>query len=115
MTSSDARADPHNPIAANDAIQIVPTEAPSVQTAPPVETMGSTNNDVPEDVTSVRVLDECLVGETCIDRFLWVLYQRVPKVDQIEVYESKEVTVTRRGRIATVVQRVAKSADSDFA
>jgi hypothetical protein len=35
----------------------------------------------------------------------WVLYERAPKLDQIEVYESMEVTVKKRGRAVTVSQR----------
>jgi hypothetical protein len=76
--------------------------------------MDSTDNTLPKDVTSVPVLDECLVAETCIDRFLWVLYQRAPKLDQIEVCERREVTVKKRGRLVTVTQRIGFPADSDF-
>jgi hypothetical protein len=43
-----------------------------------------------------------------------MLYQRTPKVDQIEIYERREVTAKRRGRTVKVIQRVAKPADSDF-
>jgi len=90
----------------------MPTEAPSVP--PPAKATSSPNNNTPVDVSSVQVLDECLVGDTCIDRFLWMLYQRAPKLDQIEVYERREVTVTKRGRVVAVSKRVAKPADSDF-
>jgi hypothetical protein len=76
--------------------------------------VGSTDGNIPQDVTSALVLDECLEAETCIDRFLWVLYQRAPKLDQIEVYESRDVAVTKRGRTVIVSQRTAKPADSDF-
>jgi hypothetical protein len=76
--------------------------------------MGTANNTLPNDVTSVQVLDECLVAETCIDRFLWVLYQRAPKLDQIEVYENREVTVKKRGRSVTLTRRIGTPADSDF-
>jgi hypothetical protein len=112
--SAQTQAEPSSPTSANDAPHEMPTEAPSVQTASPAETLGSAGNDAPIDVTSVQVLDECLVAETCIDRFLWVLYQRAPKLDQIEVYESREVTVKKRGRLITVTQRIGTPADSDF-
>jgi hypothetical protein len=38
----------------------------------PPPASGSPGPNFSQDVTSVLVLDECLVGETCIDRFLWV-------------------------------------------
>jgi hypothetical protein len=115
ISSSEVWAAPSDPTSANDVPTEIPTKAPTVQATPPTETANYPESNVPEDVSSVQVLDECLVAETCIDRFLWVLYQRAPKLDQIEVYEGREVTVTKRGRVVTVFQRVAKPADSDFA
>jgi hypothetical protein len=87
---------------------------PSAQATPPVGTMDSPDNTVLKDVTSVQVLDECLVADACIDRFLWVLYQRAPKLDQIEVYENREVTVKKRGRSVTITHKIGTPADSDF-
>jgi hypothetical protein len=115
ILSPAARAGSPDSKAANDMPTVMPTEVPTAQETPPAETMGSTANTVPDDfVTSVQVLDECLVADTCIDRFLWALYQRAPKLDQIEMYERREVTVTKRGRSVTVTQRVGTPADSDF-
>jgi hypothetical protein len=114
VLSPDVRADSSDPAAANDPSTVMSTEVPPAQVTPPVETTGSPSNNVPEDITSAEVLDECLVAETCIDRFLWVLYQRAPKLDQIEVYERREVTVIKRGRSVTITQRIGTPADSDF-
>jgi hypothetical protein len=114
IASSNVQADPSNSISANDASIETPSEGSSVQPAPSMAPVGSTDGNIPQDVTSALVLDECLEAETCIDRFLWVLYQRAPKLDQIEVYESREVAVSKRGRTVIVSQRVAKPADSDF-
>jgi hypothetical protein len=72
-------------------------------------------DDRSTDVTSVQMLDECLVAAICIDRFLWKLYLRTPKVDDGEVYERKEVTIRRNGRTLTISRQVAKTVDSDFA
>jgi hypothetical protein len=104
---SIVRADP------SDSTPTIDVHIPSDPTA---SSSGSTSkaDDRTEDASSVRVLDECLVAETCIDRFLWVLYQRTPKVDQIDIYERREVTVKRRGRTVTVIQAAAKPTDSDF-
>ena len=92
----------------------MPTDVPTAQEASPVETRRSTDNTVQNDVTSVEVLDECLVADACVDRFLWALYQRAPKLDQIEVYERKEVAIIRRGHSVTITRRVGSPADSDF-
>lgn len=90
----------------------ISTKVLSTQATP---TAGRNDDNISSnDVTSVEVLDECLIAEVCIDRFLWVLYQQAPKLDQIEVYEEKEVTITRRGRSVTVKQLVGTQADSDF-
>jgi hypothetical protein len=114
IASSNVQADPSNSISANDASIETPSEGSSVQPAPSLAPVGSTDGNIPQDVTSALVLDECLAAETCIDRFLWVLYRRTPKLDQIEVYESRDVAVTKRGRTVIVSQRIAKPADSDF-
>jgi hypothetical protein len=114
ILSPEVRADSPNSKAASDPPPVVQTGEPPAQATPPAETMGSADDAIPNDVTSVQVLDECLVADTCIDRFLWVLYQRAPKLDQIEVYENREVTVTKRGRSVTVTQRIGTPADSDF-
>jgi hypothetical protein len=83
----------------------------------PMTTASKTSDpdDRSTDVTSVQVLDECLVAAICIDRFLWKLYLRTPKVDDGEVYERKEVTIRRNGRTLTISRQVAKTVDSDFA
>ena len=36
-------------------------------------------------VTTIEINEECLVAEICIDRYLWALYERAPKVDAIKV------------------------------
>ena len=30
------------------------------------------------------MVDECLVVDICVDRYLWALYQRTPKEDTIK-------------------------------
>src|SRR5260221_4198151 len=32
-----------------------------------------------KDVSSIEIVDECLVVDICVDRYLWALYQRAPK------------------------------------
>ncbi len=70
-----------------DSSQMLPPETPPV----PVTT-ASTPDPVPNDprdaVSRIEILDECLVAETCIDRFLWALYQRTPK-DHQNLYQAR--------------------------
>src|SRR5260221_1237284 len=63
----------------------VPPDLPPVQvaTANPSHLVP---NDAVRAVSSIEIRDECLVAETCIDRFLWALYQRTPKLDTIKVH-----------------------------
>ena len=96
----------------------------SSQMLPPVQTaVASTHERVPNelggdkagDVTSsIEILDECLVAEVCIDRYLWTLYQRTPKEDTIKVHDRRKVTVKRRGRWVTVTRSFTRLVDEDF-
>ena len=58
--------------------------------------------------------DECFVAEICIDRYLWSIYQRTPKLDTIRVPEQIKVTVKKKGKTRTVVKTVFKLVDEDF-
>jgi len=81
--------------------QMVPPETPPVQVA-----TASTPNAMPRG-TSIEDLNECLVGEICIDRYLWALYQRTPKEDTIKVQELREVTVKKKRSAAEPAGRRA--------
>ena len=65
-------------------------------------------------VDTTEVLDECLVVETCVDRYLWVLYQRAPKEDSVKTEERRKVTVRKKGRLVTVTRTFTTRADEDF-
>jgi hypothetical protein len=66
-------------------------------------------------VSSIEILDECLVADICIDRYLWALYQRTPKEDTIKVDERSKVTVRKKGKTVTVTKSFIKLVDEDFA
>jgi hypothetical protein len=93
--------------------QMVPPETPSLQMA-----IASAPDAVPKDaknaVSSIEILDECRVGEVCIDRYLWALYQRTPKEDTIKVQELRKVTVKKKGKTVTVTKSFTKLVDEDF-
>src|SRR5215510_9914317 len=69
-------------------------------------TTGSTGTNSAEtsiiDMSAVDSVDECMVAQICIDRYLWSLYERTPKTDTIKVPEQTKVQVKRKGKIRTV-------------
>ncbi len=96
-----------------DSSQMLPPETPPV----PVTTASTPDpvpNDAREAVDSVEILDECLVAEICIDRYLWALYQRTPKMDTIKVHERRKVTVKKKGKTKTVTKSFTRLVDNDF-
>jgi hypothetical protein len=88
-------------------------ETPPVQVAT-ASTPDPVPNDAKEAVSSVEILDECLVADICIDRYLWALYQRTPKVDTIKVQERRKVTVKKKDKTVTVTKSFTKRVDEDF-
>jgi hypothetical protein len=95
-----------------DPLQQAPTETPPVQPATahaPSMIPGEAGED------SIEVVDECLVMDICVDRYLWALYQRAPKEDTIRVEEQRKVTVKKKGKTRTVTQTFTRLVDEDFA
>ena len=56
------------------------------------------SGDVGKFVTSIEIVGECLVGDFCVDQYLWALYQRTPKEDTIKEVERRKIAVKRKGR-----------------
>jgi hypothetical protein len=96
-----------------DSSQMPPPESPPVQVAT-ANTTDPVRDDIKEAVSSIEIPDECLVADICIDRYLWALYQRTPKVDTIKVHERRKVTVKRKGKTVTVTKSSTKLVDEDF-
>ena len=67
-----------------------------------------------EGVSSIEIFDECLVPEICIDRYLWALYERAPKVDTAKVVEEVKETVEKNGKPKTITKKVIRYVDQDF-
>ncbi|MGJ5178221.1 hypothetical protein ACQR16_08990 [Bradyrhizobium oligotrophicum] len=61
-----------------------------------------------------EILDECPDIDACVDRYLWALYERAPKLDKIRETERRVVTVKRKGRMVKVTRSVSKLVDNDF-
>jgi len=100
-------------ISLNDSSQVLPSEVPSVEMA-----MVTPTDPVPESaqpaVTTIEINEECLVAEICIDRYLWALYERAPKIDAIKVHERRKVTVKRKGKTVTVTRTFTRRVDEEF-
>ena len=65
-------------------------------------------------VPAIELVDECLVVDTCIEEYLWAVYQRTQKVDTNKVVERRKVTVKKKGKTRTVVKSFTKLVDQDF-
>jgi D-alanyl-D-alanine carboxypeptidase len=117
--ATDTTATPDEPEPIVDAApahssQTLPPETPAVQVAT-ASMPDPVVKDANEEVSSIEILDECLVADPCIDRYLWALYERTPKEDTIKVDEQKRVTVKRRGKRVTVTRTFTRLVDEDFA
>jgi hypothetical protein len=66
------------------------------------------------DMSAVDNVDECMVAQICIDRYLWSLYERTRKIDTIKVPEQTKVTVKRKGKTRIVTKTITKLVDEDF-
>jgi len=96
-----------------DPSQTLPADLPPVHVAT-ANTSDLVPNDVTDAVSRIEIQDECLVAEICIDRFLWALYERTPKLDMIKVQERRKVTVKKRGKTKTVTKTFTRLVDNDF-
>jgi hypothetical protein len=94
--------------------QMLPPQSPPVQVAT-ASAPDPVPNTVMEAVSSIEIPAECLVGDSCIDQYLWALYQRTPKLDTIKVDERRKVTVKRKGKKVTVAKIFTRLVDEDFA
>ena len=90
-----------------------PAETLSAEPTPEQAASQSAAIAQPDDA-GIEVVDDCIVLETCVDRYLWALYQRAPKEDAVKVEERRQVTIKRKGKQVTVTRTVSHVADEDF-
>ena len=121
QAAADTKAVPDEPKSIVDAALPDASQSPPHEPAPVRLAMASTSDLAPNDVkdtkdagTSLEMVDECLVPDVCIDRYLWALYQRTPKEDTNKVLDQKQVTVKRKGKMVTVTRSFTKLVDADF-
>src|SRR5262249_6566614 len=70
---------------------ILPVSIPSPEVASPqvatVPALDPAPSPAQEPTPSLKMADDCHLSEACIDRYLWLLYERTPKLDTIKVSE----------------------------
>ena len=121
LAAADTSALPDQPKPIVDAASPEASQSPPHEPTPVQLAMASPSDLAPNDVkdvkdtgTSLEMVDECLVPDVCIDRYLWALYQRTPKEDTNKVLDQKQVTVKRKGKMVTVTRSFTKLVDADF-
>ncbi|MDI4232630.1 peptidase M15 [Bradyrhizobium sp. Arg237L] len=113
-TAASVEAEPIVEAAPPDASQMVPPEIPPMQMATANTPDPVLNDDGREAANRIEILDECLVVDICVDRYLWALYQRTPKEDTNKVYEQRKVTVRKKRKMVTVTRTFTRLVDADF-
>jgi len=113
------RPEPVVQAAATHSLDAPPTEPMPVQLAmvnpseiEPADAGKAVSSPAAE--SSLEIVDECLVVDNCVDRYLWALYQRTPKEDTIKEFERRKVTVKRKRKMVTVTRIFTKLVDEDF-
>jgi len=89
-----------------------PRAMPSVQLAS--ISMPDPTQGYARDGATASKPDLCLGSETCIDEYLWSLYERAPKLGTVKKHEQVKVTVTKKGKTRTVTKTIVKLVDEDF-
>jgi D-alanyl-D-alanine carboxypeptidase len=115
-TPAASASDPVVTAAVTDAAVALPPEtAPEAKTNEAKTSMASLEPaDVGPAASATEARDECVVADSCVDHYLWTLYQRTPKEDAVKIEERRQVTVKRKGKMVTVTRRFTKLTDEDF-
>jgi len=100
-------------ISLSDSSQALPSETPSTEVAT-ANTADPELDNVPRRIGTLEINEECLVAEICIDRYLWALYERAPKIDAIKVHDRRKVTVKRKGKTVTITKTFTRRVDEEF-
>lgn len=58
--------------------------------------------------------DACAAEQSCVDGFLWSLYERTPKLDTAQTSQQTTATVRKKGKTVTVTKTVSRLVDEDF-
>jgi hypothetical protein len=109
----DVRATPARPDAASDGSDLRAARPdPDAGDPTPIEKIALAKPEV--EVSPLKAADECLLAQDCVDQYLWLVYERAPKVDTNKIKERIKVTVKTKGKTRTVMRTVTKLVDGDF-
>ena len=108
-TSLPQEAEPIITASLGDSSEVIP-DTPSATVSDSGDAKQASNSSV--DTTAV--LDECFVVDSCVDRYLWALYQRTPKEDSAKSEERRKVTVKRKGKLVTITKTFSNVVAEDF-
>jgi hypothetical protein len=109
--------------AASQSVVVAALETPAEQPSEPVieattepsNVAGPQTEEIYDASSPIEIVDDCLVLETCVDRYLWQLYQRTPKEDAIRESTQRKVTIRKKGKLKTVTRTSTIVIDEDFA
>jgi hypothetical protein len=65
-------------------------------------------------MSAIDSVDECMVAQICVDRYLWSLYERTPKIDAIKMSEQIKASVKQKGETKIISKTITKVVDEDF-
>jgi D-alanyl-D-alanine carboxypeptidase len=95
--------------------------APAAVAPAPVVTAALTDpaETLPAETSSRESADasqaaDCSAADTCIDRYLWALYQHTPKEDSVKIEQQRKVTVKKKGKLVNVTRTFTTLVDEDF-
>jgi hypothetical protein len=110
IAPASAVADPDDTVALADPPESL---APSATAQPDSNIKVATAE--PADINPRAVTaDQCAVVDSCVDHYLWSLYQRAPKEDAVKVEQQRQVKVKKKGKMVTVTKTFTTLADEDF-
>jgi hypothetical protein len=92
--------------ALTDPSETLPSETPSDPAA---------KTGVDPAAGAAGIPGDCAAVDSCVDHYLWALYQRTPKEDSVKAQQQKQVSIKRKGKLVTVTRTVTTQADEDFA
>jgi len=84
------------------------------RTTEPANIAGPNTEEVYDAISSTEIVDECMVIEICVDRYLWQLYERTPKEDSVKESTERRVTIKKKGKLITVTRTSTVVVDEDF-
>ncbi|HEY0911032.1 MAG TPA: peptidase M15 [Bradyrhizobium sp.] len=115
--SPETAPEPEARISEVKASEANPSEAKTTEaktTMASLEPADASLGEAGQVMRSTEAHDECVVADSCVDHYLWTLYQRTPKEDSVKISEQRKVTVKKKHKMVTVTRTFTKLVDEDF-